>query len=138
MSKKTKLLIIIISFLTGTAFYCGFQLYFTVMNAIANPICQETICVCHKAESYPTFEQAIQRVENRTYSLENYNCVDFSKDLVRELERIGIKSSIAINKGRTHAWVVVWVEATTGGFTLPSEDLEILELRDRNMNVICK
>lgn len=137
MKTKTFVLLIVVSlFLFGTAFYCGFQLYFTVMDAIINPICPKVIC--YGSNSCPLFEEAIKKVGNRTYDLETYNCVDFSKDLVRELEKIGIKSNIAINKERTHAWVVVWIEATTGNFTSPGKDLEILELRDKNMNVICE
>lgn len=91
-----------------------------------------------ECKKYPLFEQVISGIDIGEYDLENYNCVDFSKDLVKRLEEIGIKSNIAINKDRTHAWVIIWVEATSGRFIRPDNDLGILELRDKEMNVICK
>ena len=99
---------------------------------LQNQIYKERLRECKK---YPLFEQVISEVESRIYDLENYNCVDFSKDLVRKLEEIGIKSSIAVSEEREHAWVLVWIEATTGEFIRPGEDLGILELRDKEMKV---
>lgn len=115
----------------GIMIHFGFQTYFEVMDAIINPICYEPT-------GYPLFIQAVSRIGNRTYDEDLYNCYDFSKDLIEEFEDIGIKSSIAIEKDRNHAWVVVWIEATTGKFIRPDQDLEILELRDKELNVICK
>ena len=88
-------------------------------------------------KEFSLFTQAVAQIGNRTYDLDNYNCVNFSKDLVKELEGIGIKSNIAISEDRTHAWVVVWIEATTGGFIRPETNLGILELRDEEMKIIC-
>ncbi len=86
-------------------------------------------------KEYSLFEQAVARIGNREYILDEYDCVDFSRDLVRELEKDGIKSVIATSK--THAWVLVFVEATTGEFISPNRKLEISDVRDRDMNVIC-
>lgn len=134
--KTFVLLIAMVSILLlGAVFYYGFQLYFEVMDAIINPMCPETIC--YQARSYPLFEQAVEKIGGRVYT-EDYKCLHFSKDLVGELERGKVKSSIAISKDRKHAWVVVWIEATTGDFIPPNRNLEILELRDKDMNVICK
>ena len=125
------------SVLLSFGFHYVVELCFITLDAIINPICPKT--VCYGVENYPLlFDQAVSRVGNRIYDLENYNCVDFSQDLVEELEEIGIKSSIAIDKDRTHAWVVIWIEATTGDFVLVDEDLGMLELRDKDMNVICE
>lgn len=89
-------------------------------------------------KDFSLFTQAKAQIGNRTYDINDYNCLNFSKDLVKELAEIGIKSSIAINKDRTHAWIVVWIEATTGRFIHPGTNLGILELRDKDMNPICK
>ena len=90
-----------------------------------------------ECKKYPLFEQVVSETESWRYDLKNYNCVDFSKDLVRKLEEIGIKSNIAISKDRTHAWVVVFVEATTGNFINPKSELEILEIRNSDSEVVC-
>lgn len=121
----------IMSFILGAMIYCGFQIYFETIDSIINPVCSELT-------DYPLFVQAVSRIGNRSYDADLYNCYDFSKDLVQELEDAGIKSYIAIEKDRNHAWVVVPIEATTGKFVRPGEELEILELRDGEMNVICK
>ena len=88
-------------------------------------------------KEYSLFKQAVIKVGSRTYDREKYNCVNFSKDLVKELEEVGIKGSIAVSETRNHAWVLVWIEATTGEFTSPKENLDILEIRDKNMKPIC-
>lgn len=88
-------------------------------------------------KEYSLFKQATIKIGSRVYEKDIYDCVHFSKDLVKELEEVGIKSSIAINKERTHAWVLVWIEATTGEFISPKINAEILEIRDKNMKVIC-
>ena len=136
--KTTKIIsLIIISFLLGIGIYCGVQLYSLAMDAMIDKICPPEI-TCYEATDYPLFVEAVRRIGDRAYDKELYNCVDFSKDLVREFERIGVKSSIAISEERDHAWVVVWIETTSGSFISPGEDLEILELRDKEMRVICK
>ena len=89
-------------------------------------------------KEFSLFTQTVAQIGNKTYDLNNYNCVDFSQDLVKELEEIGIKSNIAVSEERQHAWVVVWIEATTGEFIRPERDLGILELRDEGMNVVCE
>ena len=89
-------------------------------------------------EEFSLFKQAAIKVGSRVWNENNYDCVDFSIDLVEELERKGIKSSIAIEKERTHAWVLIWVEATTGEFvSIEETELEILEIRDGKMEIIC-
>ena len=91
-----------------------------------------------ECKKYPLFKQVVSEIDNRKYHLLDYNCVDFSKDLVKKLEEIGIKSNIAVDQERQHAWVVIWIAATSGRFIHPEEDLGILELRDEEMRVICK
>lgn len=88
-------------------------------------------------KEFSLFKQATIKVGSRTWNEESYNCVAFSKDLARELKELGIKSSIAIAEERTHAFVLVWLEATTGNFVNPDSELEILEIRDDEMKVIC-
>ena len=88
-------------------------------------------------EQFSLFKQAAIKIGSRTWDENDYNCVDFSIDLVKELKESGIKSSIAIAEERTHAWVLVWIEATTGEFVNPDSELEILEIRNGKMEVIC-
>ena len=102
---------------------------------LQNRVYKERLQECKK---YPLFEQVVSEIDSERYDLENYNCVDFSKDLVRKLETIGIKSNIAIDKDRTHAWVVIWIEAQTGEFVHPGQSLGLLELRNREMDSICQ
>ena len=132
---KFTLAIIVISFLFTATFCFTLKIYFQAIDIIANPICPKTIYP--EAKYYTPFEQIISEIGSRNYNREQYNCYDFSKDLIKELEKANIKSSIAISEKRDHAWVTVWIEATTGKFILPSEDLKILELRDKNLKVIC-
>lgn len=87
-------------------------------------------------KEFSLFKQATLKIQKGIYDLKNYNCVDFSKDLVRELEEMGIKSSVAIDKNRTHAWVLVWIEPQSGNFISPEEALEIIEIRDGDMKII--
>ena len=70
------------------------------------------------------------------------NCYDSSKKIVNELDKLGVQSSILINKDRTHAWVALWIEATTGKL-VKKDDIDrisytpIVEIRDKNLNVLC-
>ncbi len=86
---------------------------------------------------YNLFQQATSKIGKRKYS-ENYNCLDFVKDLQQELRKFDIESSIFINKDRSHAWLGVWLEATNGQFIGPNSGYEIMEVRDNEMNVILK
>ena len=88
-------------------------------------------------KEYSLFKQAKMKIGNREWDEDNYNCVDFSVDLLEELRMSKIKSSIAISKERDHAWILVWIEATTGEFISTETDLEILEIRNEKMRVIC-
>ncbi|MCK4554889.1 hypothetical protein KAU19_08115 [Candidatus Parcubacteria bacterium] len=126
-------LIIVISELYQTSTFLKNKNWALTLESRRN---KERLQECKK---YPLFEQAVSKIGDRTkYDLEDYNCVDFSKDLVKELEEIGIKSNIAISDDRSHAWVLVWIETITGKFVRPEKALGILELRDQEMNVICK
>lgn len=81
--------------------------------------------------------RALRTVGSRAYDRETYNCYDHSKDLQTLLAESEIESSIFINRGRTHAWVAVWVEANTGQFISPDNSFYPLEIRDAELNVIC-
>lgn len=66
----------------------------------------------------------LDQIEKRPYT-EDYKCLNFSKDLKRSLERIGIQSEVVIGESPTtlkqplikHAWVGIWIEPQTGNFT---------------------
>lgn len=76
------------------------------------------------------FQQAMQKIGSIPYDANFANCYDHSKLLAKELEKSGIKSSIFVNKDRSHAWIAVWIEANTGRFMLPENAQQLLEVRD--------
>ena len=89
-------------------------------------------------------QSAIDEVGKIPYNSSYANCYDHSKLLQKKLAENDITSSIFINKGRTHAWVAVWIEVTKGNLGFESNFIpvknpfELLEVRDSNLNVICK
>ena len=84
---------------------------------------------------YNRFTAAVEEVSIKPWSKEN-NCYDHSKLLQQKLKDQGIASSIFITPTRDHAFVGVWVEATTGNLIAPDR-YQVGELRDYNLNVIC-
>jgi len=73
---------------------------------------------------YIPLEYALQKVQYNKYT-EDYKCVDFSKDLINELQKVGIQSSMIAGEDEEtilddkvgHAWVGIWIEPQTGEFT---------------------
>jgi hypothetical protein len=82
------------------------------------------------------FQKLLTEIDYSDYNQQTNNCYDHSKALQKKLAAAGIKSSIAVNKDRTHAWVMVWVESTRGTFMPATNTQKILELRDENLEVI--
>jgi len=132
----------IIKALIGIVVLCGLGLYVFLIKSVVvkvHSVATEIIENNERLENceqFSLFKQASIKVGSRRWDQKDYNCKDFSVDLVKELEERGIKSSIAIAEERTHAWVLVWIEATTGEFIAPGTDLEILEIRDGELKVI--
>ena len=127
-------------------FTLSFALFFSVLyffvqkNWVESLIvglkeCQQnvdnSISVLHE---YNKFQSALDKIGSIPYSTKN-NCYEHSKLLQKELEKDGIQSSIFVNKNRSHAWLGVWIDANTGHFMTQKQD--ILELRDKNLEVIC-
>ena len=82
-------------------------------------------------ESYLQLDRALKKIASRTYDEENYNCMNFSLDLQRELRKIGIEAKIKRGEynGRRHAWVSIWIEPQEGRFIKPDENyLEELKI----------
>jgi len=67
-----------------------------------------------RCEKYNIFASAVKEIGSRPYDIDNYDCYDHSVDLQNLLAEQNIQSSIMIKTGRDHAWVAVWIEATTG------------------------
>lgn len=88
-------------------------------------------------EQFFAFKKALAAINPADYNKQTNNCYDHSKALQKKLAELGIESSIFINKGRTHAWLGVWVEATNGEFISPKNNFNILEIRDENLEVVC-
>lgn len=74
--------------------------------------------------NYYQLALVLNEVSSREYT-EGYKCLDFSKDLQRELNNIGIQSEIVIGESPEtakqpkveHAWIGLWIEPQTGQFT---------------------
>ncbi|MCK9578726.1 hypothetical protein M0R01_04550 [bacterium] len=88
-----------------------------------------------EAHLYNRFSDVLNIVGSMPYSKEN-NCYEHAKLLQQGFRQNGIESSIMIGENRSHAWVGVWVEATTGNFIEPDK-YKMIEVRDNNLNVIC-
>ena|SRR3990167_3867841 len=84
-------------------------------------------------EQFSTLYQVISSVGQIPYDSDFANCYDHSKLMTKKLAESNIMSSIMVNEDRSHSWVAVWIEATTGQF-MPIEDKvnnrNLLEIRD--------
>ncbi|MCX6785946.1 MAG: hypothetical protein NTZ18_03805 [Candidatus Komeilibacteria bacterium] len=89
-----------------------------------------------EVKKYNAFTKALDEIGSIPWTPGN-NCYDHSKALQEKLALDGIQSSIFINKDRSHAWLGVWVEATTGHFLPPTSPYKIVEVRDGSLNVVC-
>jgi len=91
-----------------------------------------------EARKYNKLLNALDRVGSQPYDEEDNNCYDHAQAMQAILaDEYDIESSIMITEGRTHAWLVVWIEATTGHFISPDNPFNVLEVRDRELKVIC-
>ena len=88
-------------------------------------------------KQFSQFELAVDKIGKIPYSSDYANCYDHSKLLQKELALLGIDSSIFVVDNRTHAFVAVWIEATTGQFIPPNNTFNLLEVRNSNLNVVC-
>ena len=61
---------------------------------------------------------ALAETASKEYVVDEYNCVDFSKDLVRRLRSQNIYANTVEGRfdGEGHMWVEIWLEATSGRF----------------------
>lgn len=84
---------------------------------------------------YNKFYNIVDKIGAIPYGPEA-NCYDHAKMLQKQLEKEKIASSIFITPDRNHAFLGVWIEATTGSFIDPGK-YSVGELRDYNLNVIC-
>ncbi len=79
-------------------------------------------------EKYMALDITLEKIASRKYIVDKYNCVDFSKDLVKELESIGIKAEVIHGiaplgeKGENfHDFVgfYIYIEPQSGRFVTP-------------------
>lgn len=87
-------------------------------------------------------EVAMHDVGSQPYANPGNNCYDHSKALQKQLAAAGMESSIFVNGDRTHAWLAVWIETTTGKFVPPKAAASfpydtLIEVRDRSLGVVC-
>lgn len=83
---------------------------------------------------YNKFTADVERISQEAWAPEN-NCYDHSKALQKVLKDDGIASSIFITPTRDHAFIAVWVEATTGNFIKPGR-YDLGEVRDYDLKAI--
>ena len=86
---------------------------------------------------YDRFANAVTKIGRREWS-ENDNCYQHSQDLGQELAKLDIMSVIIVNKGRDHAWVCPYIETVGGHFIGMENNFDILEIRDKDRNVLCE
>lgn len=86
---------------------------------------------------FHTFRNVLDDVDILDYDREDNNCYQQSQGLQQALRDIGIDSTIAVVEGREHAFLMVWIEATTGDFIPPEVGYNLIEFRESKYNVIC-
>ena len=89
------------------------------------------------SNKFNVFSHDVAQIGSEPYDAKANNCYDHSKAMVKALADDGIQSSIMVDEGRNHAWVAVWIEATTGQFMTPDTPYRVVEVRDQKLNVIC-
>lgn len=86
---------------------------------------------------FHTFRNALKDIDIIEYDRETNNCWDQSQALQAKLREMGIDSTIAVVDGREHAFLMVWIEATTGDFIPPDKGYKLIEFRGSKYDVIC-
>jgi len=86
---------------------------------------------------YNKFADAIIKVGRREWSNDN-NCYQHSQDLGQALADLDIMSIIIVNKDRSHAWLCPWIETVGGDFIGMKNNYNILEIRDKDRNMLCE
>ena len=86
-------------------------------------------------EKYLPLERALRNVSSNDYNLDDYNCVNFTKDLQKELNELDIASVKIIGRtpkgiedGYRHEWIAIQFEPTTGEFIKVSDNYMVEEL----------
>ena len=84
-------------------------------------------------QKYLPLERALDKIASKQYDVENYNCVDFTKDLQDELEKQNIASLWVTGwtpggkeENIKHRWIAVQFDSVTGKFVRVSQDWEII------------
>lgn len=70
------------------------------------------------------------------YNRDTNNCYQQSLEMAKHLKEKGFYTMVAINPDRSHAWLMVGIEATNGSYKILGTSTEIMELRDHNGNHI--
>jgi len=86
---------------------------------------------------YNKFADAVIRVGRREWTEDN-DCYVHSQDLINELEKLDIMSVVLVNENRNHAWVCPWIETVGGNFIGIKHNYNILEIRNKDRNVLCE
>lgn len=80
-----------------------------------------------KFEKYLAFDSIMEEISRREYVLNEYDCKNFSEDMVQKLKDANIMAETidGVKNGNDkidhHRWVAVWIEPQRGNF-ITSED----------------
>ena len=94
------------------------------INTVEENTCKDIV------KEFSSLYKATSEIGSIPYDSSFSDCYDHSKLLTKKLEKMNIKSSIMVNEDRSHAWVAVWIEATSGQFIPVDKQEKILEIRD--------
>jgi len=135
---------LIIFFLIVLLIYSGVLLLKQDENT--TQICNEKYLETIENEEYAKcvgIVDAMNRISTANeYEVDVYDCDDYSRDLIKEFDKIDINSEIIFgnytaDNNKAHAWVGIWVESISGEFV--STNREYIEnygevIRDENGN----
>lgn len=68
-------------------------------------------------------ENILQEISKKEYS-ENYNCVDFSKEAIKELEKNNIQAVEIVGKvnNQDHSWIAIEIEPQSNTILQPKDN----------------
>ena len=73
----------------------------------------------YRLYKYVELDNILREMSDKEYDIENYNCLDFSKDAQLKLKEKGINSSIIIGENGSdyyHAYLGIWIDPINGEF----------------------
>ena len=116
-------LLVLLGFILGTLFLLLFG-----VDSKENQI-EYYLADNKKLERYIKFDNVLRKIAGREYVLDEYDCLHFSRDLVRELKKLGINAETIIvdddfDTPEKHMIVGIWIEPQSGEFVFVNTKYE--------------